>query len=170
MRYLVVASLILLPLSVRAGMYQKTESIPFHISSIGTPFAMQTDVEGEFKVNADSVEVTITKSLVRISDHCPYKGERRLGFIRAGLARLINGEQWNIITRSKEFAIEKVMLPNDEFAPGPIELTIPVEEGMDLSQYWIVVELDDNIWDVAKQKWKNGRAYAHSRRDIFRKL
>src|SRR5688572_28289674 len=72
--------------AVRAQEAGGPEVVPFRISSLNTPFAMQGDFEGEARVYDEGIEVRLARGLVRISPHCPYKGRRVFGALRFALA------------------------------------------------------------------------------------
>ncbi len=140
--------------------------VPFHISSLETPFAMQGDFEGEFRVYDEGIEVRLTRGLVRISPHCPYEGRRVFGAIRFALAAATD-KGWKMVSASPKFWVERVMLPNDEYELGPMSFWIPKEADLDLAKHWLAVQMDDIALDVNEKEPKDGYAFAQSCRDIF---
>ncbi|HYE63954.1 MAG TPA: hypothetical protein VD966_00135 [Pyrinomonadaceae bacterium] len=171
MKFLLIALVALLPLCPAISQAQdSTEpAVPFHISSFGTPFAMQGDFVGEYRIHPDSIEVAVTRAVIRISDHCPYKGRRLLSSIQFGLSTETEKQRWKIASKSEEFLVGSVMSPNDEYTLGPAHFSIPKETSTDLSKHWLVVQLEDVVLDVPESKQKKGYAFAHSCRDIFTK-
>ena len=170
MRYLLTALAalsILIPSVNRVHASQDLEPTAFHISSFGTGFAMQGKFEGQYRVYPDTIEVTVSRASIRISDHCPYKGRRMLASVRFGIATCIDEKRWKTVSKSKEFPVERVMSPGDEFDLDVIQFSIPKEEATDLTKHWFVVELEDVVLDLPERERKPGYAYAHSRRDIF---
>ena len=162
---LVVALLLCAAADVKAQSAEP-EAVPLRISSLKSPFAMQGDFEGEFRVYDEGVEVRLTRGLVRISDHSPYKGRRVFGAIRFALATATE-KGWKMVSASPKFWVERVMLPNDEYQLGPISFWIPKEADADLSKHWLVVQMDDIALDIPATEQRDGYAYAQSCRDIF---
>src|SRR5687767_8844801 len=78
MKLLFSALMIFLVVSVstKAQDADVPEARPFNISSLNTPFAMQGDFKGEYRIYPDWIEVKVTKANIHISHHCPYKGRR----------------------------------------------------------------------------------------------
>ena len=142
-------------------------AIPFRISSFATPFAMQGEFEGEYRILPDSVEILIKKATVRDSTHCPYKGRRRLGTITFGLATATGEKSWKRSTMSQPYIVERVMTPGDEIEFGAIYFSIPRYADLDLQKQWLLVEMTDLVLDVPGEKPLQGYAYVHSCRDIF---
>lgn len=163
---LVVALLLCAAVDVRAQATGEPEAVPLRISSLDSPFAMQGDFEGEFRVHDEGIEVRLARGLVRVSDHCPYKGRRVFGAIRFALATA-REKGWKMASASPKFWVERVMLPNDEYQLGPISFWIPKEAGADLSKHWLVVQLDDIALDIPPTEQRDGYALAKSERDIF---
>lgn len=169
MKLLFFALMILLVVSVltKAQDADVPEARPFNISSLNTPFAMQGDFKGEYRIYPDWIEVKVTKANIHISHHCPYKGRRLLSAIKFGLATNTDGKQWKIAHAGQEFFLEQVMRPGDVHSLGELYFHIPIERPMDLSQHWLVVQMEDVVLDVAEEKQRKGYAYAHSCKDIF---
>lgn len=140
---------------------------PFSISSLNTAFAMQGEFEGEYRIYPDRIELKVTKANIRISEHCPYKGRRRLSAVKFGLATGADGEGWKILDGSQEFFSEQVMSPGDAHSLSEFHVQIPSADAVDLSRHWLVVQMEDTVLDVPEEKRRKGYAYAHSRRDIF---
>jgi len=128
---------------------------------------MQGDFEGEYQILPDSIEVTVAKADIRISGHCPYKGGRNFAYLKFGLATKTESGKWKIIERSEKFSVNRDMYPRDEYSLGTAYFSIPKDKATDLSKYWIVVELGDNILYSIDEEPVEGFAYAHSSRDIF---
>ena len=143
------------------------EAHPFSISSLNTPFAMQGAFEGEYRIYSDRIELKVTKADIRISEHCPYKGHRLLSAVKFGLATSTDDKRWRIAHSGQAFFLEQVMRPGDMYSLGELYLYIPIDDSIDLSKHWLVVQMDDTVLDVAEEKRQKGYAYAHSCRDIF---
>lgn len=161
-----VAILLLCPLAVQPQETVLPEAVPFHISSYETAFAMQGDFEGEYRVYPNSVEISLTKAVVRIGQHCPYKGRREFGALSFWLATSTPEGRWKRDSTSEKFAVRRIMIPGDEYSFAPVHFSIPKEATTDLSQRWFVVQMDDLTLDL-KDEPAEGFAFAHSRRDIF---
>lgn len=160
--------LLLFEPEARAQTVAEYEPIPFHISSLDTAFAMQGDFEGEYTVFPEGISVRLTKALVRISTHCPYKGAREFHAISFALATLNENGRWKMDNRSLKHPVAKVMLPGDEYRFDGVEFFIPKKLTTDLSKHWFVVQLDDWVLNFpAGAEPTEGFAFANSCRDIF---
>src|SRR5687767_7693215 len=131
---------------------------PFSISSLNTAFAMQGDFEGEYRIYPDRIDLKVTKANIRISEHCPYKGRRLLSAVKFGLATGTNGERWKIANTGQEFFLEQVMRPGDLHSLGELYFSIPIDDSVDLSKHWLVVQMQDNVLDVPEEKRRKGYA------------
>jgi hypothetical protein len=140
---------------------------PFHISSLNTSFAMQGDFEGEYRVYPNRIEVKVTKADIRISERCPYKGHRLLSAVTFSLATSIDSKKWKIAYSGQGYSLERVMSSGDVVNLGELYFNIPIDESIDLSKYWLVVQMNDTVLDIAEEERVTGHAYAHSCRDIF---
>ena len=139
----------------------------FTISSLNTPFAMQGEFEGEYRIYPDRLELKITKADIRISEHCPYKGRSLLSAVKFGLATSTDDKRWKIAIAGQELFLEQVMRPGDLHSLGELYFYIPIDDSIDLSKHWLVVQMADTVLDVAEEKQLKGYAYAHSCKDIF---
>jgi hypothetical protein len=152
----------------RAQTVAEYELVPFHISSLDTAFAMQGDFEGEYTVYPEGVSVRLTKALVRIGTHCPYKGARELRAISFALATNNDEGRWKMDLRSLKYVVARVMRPGDEYRFDGVEFFIPKKLTTDLSKHWFVVQMDDWTTDVHEgNEPSEGFAFAHSCRSIF---
>ncbi len=144
------------------------EPVPFHISSLDTPFAMQGDFEGEYTVYPEGISVRLTKALVRIGTHCPYKGAREFRAISIALATNNENGRWKMDLRSLKHPVARVMLPGDEYRFDGVEFFIPKRLTTDLSKHWLVVQMDDLVLNFpSRAEPTEGYAFASSCRDIF---
>jgi hypothetical protein len=143
------------------------EPQPFSISSLNTPFAMQGVFEGEYRIDSGRLELKITKAEISISEHCPYKGRRLLSAVKFGLATTTDDKRWKIAHAAPELFLEQVMRPRDTYSLGELYFYIPLDDSIDLSKHWLVVQMEDTALDVAEEKPQKGYAFAHSCRDIF---
>lgn len=150
--------------------------VPLHISSFNTPFAMQGDFEGEYRVYPGRIEVRLTKTDIRISEHCPYKGRRLLSAIALSLATSTDDTEvnkWKIVYPGQSHPLNRVMSAGDTASLGELYFTIPFDKATDLSKYWMVIKMTDTSLDVSldapKEERMMGYAFAHSCRDIFSK-
>lgn len=154
--------------AARAQTVADYEPIPLHISSLDTAFAMQGDFEGEYTVYPEGISVRLTKALVRIGTHCPYKGAREFRAISFALATLNDDGRWKMENRSLKYVVSRVMLPGDEYRFDGVEFFIPKRLTTDLSKHWFVVQMDDWILNFpAGAAPTEGFAFANSCRDIF---
>ena len=145
-----------------------SDGIPFHISSFNTPFAMQGNFEGEYRVYPNRIEIRVTKADIRISEHCPYKGRRLLSAVGFSLGTSLGDKKWNTVSHGQQHLLELVMIAGDAVSLGELYFNIPIDETIDLSKYWLVVQMSDTALDVPIAEREVGYAFAHSSRDIFR--
>lgn len=144
-----------------------SSSNKFHISSLNTPFAMQGDFEGEFRVLPDSIQINLNKTDIYLSDHCQYKGGRLLSHIRFGLVTKVENDKWRVTVKSEMLPLNKIMYPLDEYSVGTAYFSIPIDKTIDLPSSWLVIEMGDNPLELINGKKIEGFAFAKSRRDIF---
>lgn len=162
------AILLLYPSVNKTEASPEPQAVPFHISSFDTPFAMQGDFEGEYRVYPTSVEVSLSKAVIRISDHCQYKGRRE--FTGFGIIMASDGAngKWSKRFKSQKQLVGRIMYPGDEYWAGAVKFSIPKEETTDLSKHWFVFYMDELVLDHPKKKEPmQGFSLAVSCRDIF---
>jgi len=145
------------------------EAQVFSISSLNTPFAMQGEFGGTYRMYPDRIEVRVTKANILISDHCPYKGRRVLAAVKFGLATRTDSVRWKLARAGQQVFVGHVMSPGDSHTLGEMFFLIPLDDSIDLSKHWLIVRMEDNVLDVPKEEKRTGYAYAHSSRDIFTK-
>lgn len=177
MKSLLIALLLLAPApllaqeALAASSIEQNEpvAVPFHFSSFDTAFAMQGDFEGEYRIYPTSVEVRLTKAVVRIALHCPYKGRREFSALSFALATKKPDRGWTKVFKSPQLPVRLIMSPGDEHTfEGEIHFSIPKELTTDLSQHWLMAEMEDIVLDrPVGQLLRMGYAYATSRKDIF---
>lgn len=159
--------LLLCPLAGQAHSPTEPDAIPFHFCSYDTGFAMQGDFEGVYRVYPKSIEVSLSKAVIRISQHCPYKGRREFAALSFRLATNTPEGRWHTVFKSQKFFVNRIMSPGDEYSLDSINFSIPKEETTDLSQHWFVAQMDDLVLDDPRGGPSEGFAFAHSCRDIF---
>lgn len=167
--FITLAALLLLyPFANKSEASPEPQAVAFHISSFNTPFAMQGDFEGEYRVYPTSVEVSLSKAVIRISEHCPYKGRRE--FSAFGIIMASDGAngKWNKRFKSQKHVVGRIMYPGDEYALGTVNFSIPKEETTDLSKHWLVFYMDELVLDHPKKtEPMQGFSLAVSCRDFF---
>jgi hypothetical protein len=146
----------------------KQENVPFVLSSLGTPFGVQVKVEGTYTVYDTYVEVNVGRALIRVSEHCPYRGRRLVTTVLVGLATKARGGGWQVENRSLPVYVEQVLSPTEEYALADLSFRIPRSANTDLAQRWLVFETEELDIDAPDgEREVKGYAFAHSRRDIF---
>ena len=146
----------------------ESDSIPFHFSSRGTAFGVQGEFEGTYLIHDGSIEVSVTKATIYVSENCPYQGPRSVNQLRFGLATETRFDgTWKIESAGKSVALNLVMNPKEEYALYNLDFFIPKEGSIDLSKRWFVVEIQTDPLDVPLGKNKKGYVYAFSRKDMF---
>lgn len=139
----------------------------FHISSLNTAFAMQGDFEGEYRIHPDRIELKVTKADIRISNHCPYKGRRLLSAVQFKLITKTEDGKRKTSSLGQEFHLEHVMGPGDSHSLGEMNFHIPIDGSIDLSQHWLLVQMDEITLDDPQEGPTKGFAFAQSCKDLF---
>jgi hypothetical protein len=139
----------------------------FQISSLNTAFATQGDFEGEYRIHPDQIELKVTKADIRISEHCPYKGHRLLSAVKFILVTKTEEGRRKIVSTGQEFSLAQVMGPGDSYSLGEMYFKIPIQASIDLSQHWLLVQIDETTLDDPEEGPTKGFAYAQSCKDIF---
>ena len=155
--------------AVQAQNAGETSPVSFKISSINSPFALAGTFDGEYRIRADAIEITISNAAVYLRDNCPYKGRRQLAFINVALASSNAAGKWTVINRGRAIPVGETMTPGDEYLADKMRFTIPKDSALDLSNCWLVVEMGELSLDSSDED-KVGYAFAPSDRGIFSPL
>ena len=153
----------------KAQVASQSNPLAFTMSSVNTGFGLQGEFEGKYRIYPDRVEVWFTKADIAASKDCPYQGRRLLTALKIGLATNTENKAWKIAYPSEQFAVGQVISIGETHQLGEFELTIPLNDKIDLSRYWLVVQLEANALDLPEASGRIGYYYAHSRCDIFAK-
>lgn len=143
---------------------------PFRISSIGTAFGVQTQVDGEYVIEADRIRLRITRAEILVSEHCPYKGRRQLSKLRIDLATRVEGRSWKSNQKGQTLLLNNVMGPGEKFEFNEVYLDIPLDAGTDLSKHWMVLMIEEVSLDLPELpdlQDRKGYSFAHSACDVF---
>lgn len=163
-----VAALLLSQAAVAGARGAAPQRVPFKISSLGSAFAVQVEVEGTYTVNEDYVELNVERVLIYVSEKCPYQGRRFINKLSVGLGAVTPSGRWDTENRSLPVFVERVMSPRDEYRLAGLHFQIPRSEGADLTKRWLIVETEEMALDLPEgDKGVKGYAFAHSRRNIF---
>lgn len=165
---LLVVMMSLLSASARAQNSGSAESHSLQISSLKTPFAVQTQFSGKFKVYPSAIALEFEKSLITISENCPYKGRRLLTTLKVSLATS-SDKGWKLVGSAPTIPIQQVLKANDSIDLGELNLLIPLTERLELSKYWLVLQIDETTLDGDLDS-TDGVSFAHSDRTIFSQL
>jgi hypothetical protein len=140
----------------------------FHFSSRGTASGVQGEFEGTYLAHDDSIEVSVTKATIYVSEHCPYQGRRSINQLRFGLATETGFDgSWKIEGAGLPLALDLVMSPKDEYALYNLYFFIPKKGSLDLVPHWFVVEIQTDPLDLPQEKNGRGYVFASSCKDIF---
>ena len=146
---------------------QTPDARPFRISSIGTAFGVQAQIDGEYVIEGDRIRLRIAKAEILVSEHCPYKGRRQLSALRIGLGTRVEGRSWKIDQKGESFLLSNVMVPGDKFEFNEVFLDIPLDPSVDLSTHWLVLQIEAIALDLPDRGDRKGYSFAHSACDIF---
>jgi hypothetical protein len=147
---------------------EESGSKSFHFSSRGTAYGVQGEFEGTYLVHEDSIEVSVTKATIYVSEHCPYQGRRSIKQLKFGLATETGFDgSWKIESAGQPVALDLVMSPKDEYALYNLYFFIPKEGSLDLVPRWFVVEIQTDPLDLPQGNNRRGYVFASSCKDIF---
>ena len=169
MKYMLNFIFICLALSVPVVHAQSPGELqdqPFHISSRDSPFGVQAEFEGTYRVTESSVEVYVSKGSIYVSEHCPYQGRRRINYIKFGLGNRTDSS-WRVENSDSPFYLSAIMSPREEYPLSGLRFSLPKERNLDLANRWLVVEIQDYSLDLATDEQRTGYAFVHSCSDIF---
>jgi hypothetical protein len=143
------------------------EAQPFYISSLNTAFGVRGKFEGEYRIYPDRIKLKVTKVEILVSHNCPYQGRRQISALRFDLAQRLDDKSWKSIKGGQDFFLSEVMNPGDKVSFHDLYFDILIDESIDLSKHWLMVQLEDTALDVPVERLRKGYAYAHSSCDIF---
>lgn len=165
-----VVALLLSQPSETGALVPEPQATPFKISSLGTPFGVQVEVEGTYTVNESYVEVSVERALIYVSENCPYQGRRFVNTLSVGLGAVTPRGSWEIENRSLPLFVERVMRPREEYRLAGLHFQIPRSAGADLTKRWLIVEAEETALDLPEgERDVKGYAFAHSCRNLFAK-
>ncbi len=134
--------------------------LQFNVSS-SSFFAIGSEFEGRMGVHPEKIEVMIDHATIVHRDNSRYKGPREVQWLTANLAKS-TGDGWTRAIRSERFPIGEVLELDEQMTVGDISFSLPREEQMDLSEYWLVFTIGEHDGDGTV-----GTSHAQSQRDIF---
>jgi|ERR1043165_643220 hypothetical protein len=144
---------------------------PLRISSMGSPFGLQGEFTGYYKIEDDAIRIFFSETDLYDSVHCPYKGRRAVLRIQLGLAtETPETGKWHIETKSEPLALGIIMSPGDRKEFEGLDFRIPIKPNTDLSNSWIVIDIQDEALDPipGHNEPSYGSSFAHSCRNIFK--
>lgn len=144
-------------------------AIPFHISSMSDQSIRQNycvvgDFDGECRLNAKSIDVTLTEANINLcnySSHGPRSVSIKVGVgdynaIARGGPRMVN---W-----SQTVTINKRINPGEMFnLSDPLHFAIPKRHSKDLSKYGLIIQVSNITFDTNKEN----RYCLYSERGLF---
>jgi len=163
--------ILMMSLSAASTMAQdgfSKESQSVEISSLKTPFAVQAQFSGKFRVYPSGIALEFDKSLITVSENCPYKGRRLLTSLKVGLATKTD-KGWKVVGSAPTIAIQRVLKANDSIDLGELKFLIPLTERLELSDHWLVLQIDETTLDGEFDR-AEGVSFAHSDRHIFSRV
>jgi hypothetical protein len=139
---------------------------PFHISSKGSAFGVQGEFEGTYRITDYSIEVNVSRASIYVSDHCPYKGRRRINYFRFGLGSNYPGKPRSQFAALPEY-LYAIMSPRDEYALSDLHFSIPKAVDLDTANYWLMVEIQEDALDLTFDEDSRGYAFVRGCREMF---
>lgn len=138
--------------------------IPFAISSLDGGFSVTGVFQGTYRVTPRFIEVDVTAAEIHVTP--PDRTPRGVAGIRFGLARpTADGKAWEPVGLVDAFTVNQRFEPGATHVLPPASFRIPIDESVDLSRHWIVVQLD--LSSPARPAIPNGTTtYAHSVRRL----
>jgi hypothetical protein len=171
MRHMLLLVL-MMPLLISSALGQTSvtpESYPVKLSSIDTPFAVQAEFSGKFRMYPYGIALEFKKTFIKVSENCPYKGRRLLTTLKVSLATKTE-KGWKPTGSAYSFPIQRVLKANDSLDLGELKFLIPLTEPLDLSNHWFVLQIDETVLDGSDLESAEGASFAHSDRKIFARL
>jgi hypothetical protein len=168
----VVSTLVLCASASNAQSPAQPESHPFSISSLNTPFAVQADFEGEYRVYPDRIELKLKKKEILVRDNCKYRGRRLLTGARISLAETTE-TSWKLDIQGSIAPLQHEMRPGDKWSLGETTFQIPLHSAIELPLHWLVLQIEEislDAGDVPEGESKTGYSFAHSPRDVFAQI
>jgi hypothetical protein len=141
------------------------DAVPFYVSSMNSSFSLAGIFEGNYRVHANFIEVTVTKAIIYRRNNCPYKGRTNLTSIKVGLGS--NTKYGWTIEGSQSIPVDRVMKPGDTYTLTKTRFFIPNQSVPELSKHWLIFQLDQIDIDSHQSI---GYSYAHSERNIFQRF
>src|SRR5678815_2577442 len=164
-----VLLMLLLAASTMAQSSISSESQSVEISSLNTPFAVQAQFSGKFRVYPSGIALEFEKSRISVSENCPYKGRRLITTLKVGLGTRTD-KGWKLVNSTPAISIQRVLKANDSIDLGELKFLIPLTEHLELSDHWFVVQIDETSLDGDDLENADGVSFAHSGRKIFTRL
>jgi hypothetical protein len=144
------------------------EDVPFHITSIGTPFGLQGEFEGTYRVGDYSIEVSVRKATFYVSEKCPYKGRRLLNYVKFGTWKLDAPKgKWRMENSSSPLLLGLTLSPYESFDFYDLHFSLPKDNETDLRGSAFVVQMQEDAPDLPSEKPGTGFAFARSREEIY---
>jgi hypothetical protein len=132
-------------------------------SEDSTFFAVVGTVSGKYRIDADSILVTVDKGLLRLRylSDSSYNDDRRIESIAVGLGTYTDEEKnWGIIASSPRERINFTLSIDNQHTLQPITFTIPLNQELDLTRVWLVFIIEST--KVNDPSSKIGESYIHS--------
>ena len=164
-----VLLMLLLAASTMAQSSISSESQSVEISSLNTPFAVQAQFSGKVRVYPSGIALEFEKSRISVSENCPYKGRRLITTLKVGLGTRTD-KGWKLVNSTPAISIQRVLKANDSIDLGELKFLIPLTEHLELSDHWLVVQIDETSLDGDDLESVDGVSFAHSDRKIFTRL
>lgn len=157
---LLLATILLLILVPHVDAQTESSAIPFSFSSRNTAFGVQGDFEGNYEIHSDFIQVNLTKATIYVSENCPYQGRRAINTLNFGLRAPTSDGKWKIETRAHSVGLGLIMLPSEEQELELLSFRIPRKLASDLTQRWLIVEIQTDELDSGEGLPGTGYVFA----------
>lgn len=153
----------------------------FHFTSVGTPFAIQGDFRGVYRLESNRIVFDVAQAVISERADIKYLPNRYVTAMQFRLTRIIDAKKgaWDAVTRSEEMSLDLHLRPGERVSLKPFRIAVPIPAGTDLKGHWISIQLTDTFvrqsdgirydgGNNGQNKVSHGFAYVHGKPDIFK--
>ncbi len=139
------------------------KTIRFELISEVPEFALLGTVSGTALVEPPFLKLSVKQSTLRAPKESQLADGEKIENVRIGLASYIDQSgAWDVAIWSEKIPIGISMQPNETKQIPSFNSLIPIDEINDLSNYWLVLEIE-----IVDSDGEIGTTYAHSVTNLF---
>lgn len=153
----------------RAESLVSSSSVPFTMAAISQDSAFAGTFTGRMRAAGDDVELLFDAGRLTYTGVGRYAGPREVGSVAFAFAQGDRADYWRVASRSDRTRLRRVVAAGAELVLDSLRVRID-RRGLPLSEYWLVVEIENVLIDVPATSQARGLAYLHSDRTFFRAM